>query len=131
MASRTALNWESYLRSCSTNLRARSALDRSISRRRTKAQQPLVARGDFGDQVLHQRLVRKRRDMHVAVLQPLGAGIDDLALQHQHAFLARVGVDAGEADGKRRVERRAYPAQAVQQRIAGLERYLEGIDPGD
>jgi hypothetical protein len=37
MASKAALNWESYLRSRSASFRARSALVRSISRRRTNA----------------------------------------------------------------------------------------------
>ena len=56
--------------------------------------------------------------------EPLGAGIDRLAVELDHAFLAGVGVDAGEADGEARVAVGPDPTQAVEHRLARLEWHL-------
>src|SRR5262249_37563393 len=59
------------------------------------------------------------------------AGIDGLAVELDHAFLAGVGVDAGEADGEARVAVGANPAQGVEHRLPGLERHLVALEaPG-
>src|SRR5262245_25012918 len=56
-------------------------------------------RRDLGDEVANEPFVGERRQRHLARLQPRRAGIDRLAVQLQHAFLAGIGIDAGEADG--------------------------------
>src|SRR5262249_40942096 len=42
-------------------------------------------------------------------------------------FLAGIGIDAGEANRQRRIAMHANPAHAVEHRLAGLERHLEGL----
>src|SRR5215469_6161873 len=61
----------------------------------------LAWRRDLGDEVANELLVRQWRQRHLARLEPGGAGVDRLAVELDHALLARVGVDAGEADRKR------------------------------
>ena len=84
-------------------------------------------RRDLGDEIAHQLLVRQRRDGHLARLEPRGAGIDRLAVEFHHAFLAGIGVDAGKADRQRRVLVDADPAQPVEHRLAALERHRVGL----
>src|SRR5215470_17134025 len=64
------------------------------------SRKPLGGRGDLGDEVAQQRFVGERGQGHFARLEPRGAGVDGLAIQLDHAFLAGIGVDAGEADGE-------------------------------
>src|SRR5229473_2590039 len=67
----------------------------------------------------------------IAWLQPRRAGIGGGAVDLHHAFLAGIGVDAGEPDRQRRVVVRPDPAQAVENRLAGLERHLIALQlPG-
>src|SRR5262249_22281246 len=58
-------------------------------------------RRDFGDEVAHQGLVGERPPHHLARLEPGRAGIDGRAVELHHAFLAGIGIDAGEADRQR------------------------------
>lgn len=90
-------------------------------------EQPFVARGDFGDQVVHQCFIVQRSDMHIAFAQAHGAGIGGLAFELDHAFLARIRVDAGKAHGEGGVKLRAYPAQPVEQRLTRRKRHLERL----
>src|SRR5262249_61894907 len=62
-------------------------------------------------------------------LEPGGAGIDGFPVELHHAFLAGVGVDAGEADGERGIAVGADPAQAVERGLAGLERHVVALPP--
>src|SRR5262245_61637131 len=80
-------------------------------------------RSDFGDQIAHQRLVGQRRHLHLARLEPCRAGINSLAVEFHHAFLAGVGIDAGKADGKRGVLVDADPAQPIEHRLPTFERH--------
>src|SRR5262245_18009935 len=89
--------------------------------------EPLGGRGDFGDEVAHELLVRQRRQRHLARLQPRCAGIYGAPVELDHAFLAGIGVDAGEADRQRRVTMHAKPAHAIEHRLAGLERDFERL----
>ena len=97
---------------------------RSINRWAHLFQQSLCRRRDLGDEVAHQRLVGKRCERHLARLEPRGAGVDRLAVELDHAFLAGIGVDAGVADRQARVAIGPDPAQPVEHRLAGLERHL-------
>src|SRR5712691_13442829 len=93
--------------------------------------EPLRWRRNLGDEVAHQRLVRQRLHYHLAWLQPRRAGIGGGAVDLHHAFLAGIGVDAGEPYRQRRVVVRPDPAQAVENRLARLERHLIGLElPG-
>src|SRR6266404_4724921 len=93
--------------------------------------EPLRRRRNLGDEVAHQRLVRQRLHYHLAWLQPRRAGIRGGAVDLHHAFLAGIGVDAGEPERQRRVAVRPDPAQAVENRLAGLERHLMALQlPG-
>src|SRR5262249_37803708 len=62
--------------------------------------EPLRRRRNLGDEITHQALVGERGECHLARGEPRGAGIDRGAVQFHHAFLASIGVDAGEADGE-------------------------------
>src|SRR5262249_13930736 len=84
---------------------------------------------DLGDEVAHERLVGERRQRHRARLEPRGAGIDRLAVELHQAFLAGIGIDAGEADRERGVAVRPHPAQAVEHGLAGLERDVVVLPP--
>src|SRR5712664_2986567 len=90
--------------------------------------EPLRRRRDLGHQVAHQLLVVERLHLHLARLEAGRAGIDGLAVELHHAFLARIGVDAGEADRERGVAVGPDPAQPVEHRLAGLERHLVGLE---
>src|SRR5690242_6023253 len=90
--------------------------------------EPLPRWRDFGHQVAHQPLVVQRLHRHLARHEPRRAGIDGLAIELDHAFLARIGIDAGEADGERGIAVGADPAQAVEHRLAGLERHLVALE---
>src|SRR5215469_15056018 len=93
------------------------------------ALEPLGRRRDLGDEIAHQRLVVQRLHHHLARLEPRRAGIDGRAVELHHAFLARIGVDAGETDRERRVAIGADPAQPVEHRLARLERDLVALEP--
>src|SRR5438270_7103205 len=69
-------------------------------------------------------LVRQRLERHLALGEPGGARVHRLAIDADHALLARVRIDAGEADGKRRIAMHADPAQPVEHRLALLERHV-------
>src|SRR5688500_2823413 len=86
--------------------------------------EPLVGRRDLGDEVLDQLLVRQRLERHLALGQARGAGIDGFSVHADHALLAGVGVDAGEADREAWVAMDADPAQAVEHGLARLERHF-------
>src|SRR5581483_10540696 len=88
---------------------------------------PLGRRCDLGDEIADQPLVGQRRDAHLARLESRRAGIDGLAVEFHHTLLAGVGVDAGEADRQRRIAVDADPAQAVEHRLAALERHRVGL----
>src|SRR5580704_4264556 len=88
---------------------------------------PLARRRDFGNQIANELLVRQRRERHGARLEAGGAGIDRVAVELDHALLAGIGVDAGEAHRQRRVLVDAQPAQAVEHRLAGLEGHVVGL----
>src|SRR5690349_2283625 len=85
---------------------------------------PLVRRRDLRHQVLDQRLVGQRLERHLALGKARRAGVNRLAVDLDHAFLARVGIDAREADGEARILVHANPAQAVEHRLPLLERDL-------
>jgi transposase len=87
--------------------------------------EPLIGRRDRSDEVADQLLVRQRREAHHARLQPQRAGIADLAVDQQHAFLAGIGVQAGIAEGEASIRLAPDPAQAVEHRLARLEGHLE------
>src|SRR4051794_4714821 len=72
---------------------------------------------DLGHEVADEGLVGQRREGHFARLEPRRAGVDGLAVEFQHALLAGVGIDAGEADRERRVLVDADPAQAIEHRL--------------
>src|SRR5581483_12243197 len=55
------------------------------------------------------------------------ARIDRLAVDTNHAFLARVGVDARVANRERRIVAHADPAQPIEHRLARLERHLVAL----
>jgi hypothetical protein len=76
---------------------------------------------NLGDKVAHEALVGQRSERHLARLEPGGAGINRLAVELNHALLARIGIDAGKTDRQSRIVVDANPAQAVQHRLAGLE----------
>src|SRR5712671_2344414 len=90
--------------------------------------EPLGRRSNLGHQVANQLLVVERLHLHGARLEPRRAGVDGLAVELHHAFLARIGVDAGEADRERRVAVGPNPAQPVEHRLPGLERHLVGLE---
>src|SRR4051795_5388874 len=69
-------------------------------------------------------LVRQWLERHLALGKSRGARVHRLAIDTDHALLARVRIDAGEADGERRIAMHAYPAQPVEHRLALLERHL-------
>src|SRR4030081_1529872 len=81
--------------------------------------EPLGRRRDLGHQVANQLLVVERLHLHGARLEPGRAGIDGLAVELHHAFLARIGVDAGEADRERRIAVGPNPAQPREHRLPG------------
>src|SRR5580693_5861619 len=87
----------------------------------------LAGRGNLGDQVANELLVRQRGECHGARLEAGGAGIDRVAVELDHALLAGIGIDAGEAHRQRRVLVDTQPAQAVEHRLAGLEGDLVGL----
>src|SRR5690349_927924 len=87
----------------------------------------LGGRCDLGDEVAHERFVGQGCDCHFARLEPRRAGINGLAVQFHHAFLAGIGIYAGETDGERGVLVDADPAQPVEHRLAALERHLMGF----
>ena len=89
--------------------------------------EPLVWRGDLGDEIPDQGFLRQRRKRRHALLQPDRAGVIDLAVDQHHAFLAGVGVDAREPKRKRRIDLAAERAQAVEHGLAMLERDLEAF----
>src|SRR5262249_54260068 len=90
--------------------------------------EPLRRRRDLGHEIAHQRLVVQRLERHLALLEARRAGVDGGAVELHHAFLARIGIDAGEADRGRRIAVRADPAQPVEHRLARLERPLVGLE---
>src|SRR5688500_1252266 len=90
---------------------------------------PLVRRGNFGDQIANELLVGQRLDDDFARGKTFEARVYGLAIYPHHAFLARVGVDAGEADGESGIALRAYPAKRIQDRLSGLEWELERFVP--
>src|SRR5579871_504286 len=106
------------LRLCSRQQTSKTTISGSESLRRWS---------DLGDEIAHKLFVRKRRERHFTRLETGGTGIDRLAVDPDHAFLAGIGVDAGETDRQRGVLVDAQPAQAVEHRLARLERHLEGL----
>src|SRR6266852_8326821 len=85
-------------------------------------QETFRGRRDLGDEIANERLVGEWSECHLARLEPRRAGIDGLAVELHHAFLAGIGVDAGEADGEARVPICPDPTQSVEHGLAGLER---------
>src|SRR5260370_3134569 len=81
--------------------------------------QPLRRRRNLGDEVAHQRLVRQRLHYHLTWLQPRRAGIGGGAVDLHHAFLAEIGVEAGEPDRPRRDPVPPDPPQPPENRPAG------------
>jgi len=81
---------------------------------------------DSGAGSKRQRLPRRP---HLAFVEPRGAGIVHVAVDHHHAFLAGIGIDAGEAEGERRIELGANVAQPVEHGLAGYERHVKALDP--
>src|SRR4051812_41757837 len=69
-------------------------------------------------------LVRQRLERHLALGKARGARVHRLAVDADHALLARVRVDAGEPNRERRIAMHADPAQPVEHRLALLERHL-------
>src|SRR4051812_42982289 len=69
-------------------------------------------------------LVRQWLERHLALGKSRGARVHRLAIDTDHALLARVRIDAGEADGERRIAMHADPAQPVEHRLSLLERHL-------
>src|SRR5215471_13639140 len=88
---------------------------------------PFRGRRDLGDEVAHETLVGERRQRHLPRLKPRRAGIDRRAVELHHAFLAGIGIDAGEADGEARVAVGANPAQPVENGLAWLEWNVEAL----
>src|SRR5262249_21304631 len=56
------------------------------------------------------------------------AGINRLAVEFDHAFLASISVDAGKSDGKGGIAVGADPAQAVEHGLTGLEGDVETVE---
>src|SRR3954468_17561176 len=81
-------------------------------------------RRDLGDEVAHEPLVGQGRQRHFARGEARRAGIDRRAVEFDHAFLAGVGIDAGEPDRKAGITGGPDPAQAVEHGLSGLERHL-------
>src|SRR6185312_4174979 len=94
-----------------------------VGSRRCRIGKPLVGRGDLGDEIADERLVAERLEPHLALFEPRRAGIDRLAVDEDHAFLACIGVDAGKAEGEARILLRADAPQPVEHGLAGLERH--------
>ena len=91
--------------------------------------EPLVRRGNFGDQIANELLVRQGLDDDFTRGKAFKARVYGLAIHAHHAFLACVRVDAGEADGESGIVVRAYPAQRIQDRLSGLEWKLKRFVP--
>src|SRR5918999_2117852 len=83
--------------------------------------EPLVGWRDLGDEILDELLVRQRLERHLALGKTRRAGIDGLAVDADHAFLAGVGVDAREADREAGIALVADPAQPVEHSLSLLE----------
>src|SRR5215471_11424649 len=84
----------------------------------------LIRRRNLRHQVADQRFVRQRLEPHLAWLEPRRAGIDHLAVQQDHAFLARVRIDAGEADRKCRILLASDLSETVEDGLSRLVRNL-------
>ena len=69
-------------------------------------------------------MTRSRTSFLFALLQAGSAGIDGLAVKLDHALLAGVGVDAGEADRQRGITIDSNPPQTIEHRLARLEWHL-------
>ena len=74
----------------------------------------LVWRGDLGHEISDPGFLRQRRKGSHAFLQSDRAGVVDPAVDQHHAFLAGVGIDAGEPKRKRRIDLAPKRAQAVE-----------------
>src|SRR5262245_5137246 len=103
----------------------RDLSDRSKS---SSPARPLGGRSNLGDEVANERLVRQRRQDHLARFKPCRAGIDRLAVELDDAFLARIRIDARKTDCQRRIPVHAQPAQPVKHGLARLERHLIGLE---
>src|SRR5262249_56562788 len=84
-------------------------------------QEAFRRRRNLSDEIAHAPLVQERVKFHLARFETRGAGINGLAVELDHAFLARIGIDAGKADGERRIAIGADPAQSVEHGLTGLE----------
>ena len=104
------------------------AIQRRIGLSLLSRPEPLVWRGDLGDEIPDQGFLRQRPKGRHAFLQSDRAGVIDPAVDQHHAFLAGVGVNAGEPKRKRRIELAPKRAQAVEHGLAMLERNLEAFD---
>src|ERR1700722_11279534 len=91
---------------------------------------PLVRRRDLGDEIVDQGFLGQWRQGHFALMQPRRAGIFDRAVDQHHAFLARIGIDAGVAEGKRRIAMRTNMAQTVEHGLGVDERPVETLCRG-
>src|SRR5262245_7954945 len=89
--------------------------------RRSSSQKPLRRRRDLGDEIANERLDGERCQRHLARLEPRRARLDGGAVELDHAFLAGILADAGEADGERRIAVGPDSAQSVEHRLDWLE----------
>jgi hypothetical protein len=72
--------------------------------------QALVGRSNLCDEIPQMSFLRKRLQDHLSRLKARRAGILDLAIDNDQAFLATVCIDAGISDAQRRIEVRANKA---------------------
>src|SRR4051794_39557232 len=91
------------------------------------AREALRGRRDLGNEVAYEFFIGKRSQPHDSCFEPRGAGVNRPAVEFDHAFLAGIGVDARIAHRQGRIAMTAYPAQPVEHRLAGLERYRETL----
>src|SRR4029079_18588157 len=72
----------------------------------------------------HEPVGGQGRERHFARGEARRTGIDRRAVEFDHAFLAGVGIDAGEPDRKALITGGPDPAQAVEHGLSGLERHI-------